>query len=195
MKPSARSVLVLIGVLFACSFALRAQEEQKPAPKPEPRLTNWYKIDIAMSEFDDGRKINTRSYTANAEENGAISVVKLGDRVPVITGSFTPESNDRLQKMINTQFQYIDVGLNISCYVRERQGRLGVTVAVDQSSVTFADQNVLRTAPNQPVIRQMKMENTAFVTLGKPLLIASVDDPGKSNHRYTVEATVTKLNP
>jgi hypothetical protein len=86
------------------------------------------------------------------------------------------------------------VGLNISSYVRERQGRLGLTVSVDQSSVAMPTQ-ALRVAPNQPMIRQLKMENTAFITPGKPVLIASVDDPGKANHKYTVEATVTKLNP
>lgn len=192
MKQSVRFAFILIGVLFACCFALNAQEEQKPATKPEPKLTNWYKVDISLSEFDEGKKTNTRSFAANVEENGAVSVVKLGDRVPVMTGTFSP--SDKLQQ-VTTQFQYVDVGLNISCYVRERQGRLGVTVALEQSSVTFADKDVLRTAPNQPVIRQMKMENTAFVTLGKPILIASVDDPGKVNHKYTVEATVTKLNP
>lgn len=191
MKPNTRIIVILTGLLLVWCLALSAQEDQNSAPKPEPRLTNWYKIDISLNEFEDGKRINTRSYTANAEENGGTSVAKLGDRVPIVTGSAAPGSGQ------SPMFQYLDVGLNISCYIRDRhgRGRLGLTVAVDQSSVTFADQKVLRTAPDQPVIRQMKMENTAFVTLGKPTLIASVDDPGKPNHKYTVEATVTKLNP
>jgi type II secretory pathway component GspD/PulD (secretin) len=126
-----------------------------------------------------------------AEENGSPAVMKLGDRVPIVTGG---PARAEEEKLLNVQFQYLDVGLNITSWIRERQGRLGLTVSVDQSSVARPNE-ALRVAPNQPMIRQLKMENTALVTLGKPTLIASVDDPGKANHKYTVDATVTKLNP
>jgi hypothetical protein len=192
MKTHAKFVLILIGALLASCLVLSAQEEQKS--RPEPKLTNWYKVDVALSEFEDGKKTNTRFYTLDVEGDGREAVLKLGDRVPVIVGAFYPEPADSKKPFVNTQFQYIDVGLTITSYIRERQGRLGVTVAVDQSSVTTPGAN-LNAAPDQPMIRQLKMENAAFVTLGKPILIASVDDPGKANHRYTVEATVTKLNP
>ncbi len=191
MKRHAAVAVILITILIAGCSALSAQDEPKVAPKPEPRLTNWYKIEITLNEFEDGKKTNTRSYTMQAEENGKEAVMKLGDRVPIVTGG--PVRPDD-EKLLNVQFQYIDVGLNIAAYVRERQGRLGLTVSVDQSSVATPTQAV-RVAPNQPMIRQLRMENTAFVTPGKPILVASVDDPGKANHKYTVEATVTKLNP
>lgn len=191
MKRHAKVVLILITVFVVGCAVLSAQEEQKPAPKPEPRITNWYKIEITLSEFEDGKKTNARSYMMETEENGERAVMKLGDRVPVVTGGPVRAEDE---KLLNVAFQYIDVGLNISSYLRERQGRLGLTVSVDQSSVVTPTQ-ALRVAPNQPMIRQLRMENTAFVTPGKPILIASVDDPGKANHKYTVEATVTKLNP
>jgi len=191
MKRHATLAVILITILIAGCSALSAQEEPKPAPKPEPRLTNWYKVEITLSEFEDGKKTNTRSYTMEAEENGSPAVMKLGDRVPIVTGGPVRAEDN---KLLNVQFQYIDVGLNITAYVRERQGRLGLTVSVDQSSVATPTE-ALRVAPNQPMIRQLKMENTAFITPGKPILVASVDDPGRANHKYTVDATVTKLNP
>lgn len=193
MKPSTKFALVLLAVLLACSLTLTAQEEQKPAPKPEPRLTNWYKVDIALNEFEDGRKTNTRNYTVNAEDSGGPAVIKLGDRVPILTGP-KASINEQQNELVNREFRYMDVGLEIECHVRDRQGRLGLSLSVEQSSVTFPDQSV-RTAPNQPIVRQLRMSNTAFVNLGKQALVASVDDPGKTNHKYTVEATVTKLNP
>jgi hypothetical protein len=189
-RHSALAVILITFLIAACSAA-SAQEETKPAPKPEPKLTNWYKVEITLSEFEDGKKTNTRSYTMEAEENGSPAVMKLGDRVPIVTGG---PARAEEEKLLNVQFQYLDVGLNITSWVRERQGRLGLTVSVDQSSVAKPNE-ALRVAPNQPMIRQLKMENTAFVTLGKTTLIASVDDPGKANHKYTVDATVTKLNP
>jgi hypothetical protein len=181
---------MLPAVLLVFCIALPAQEEQNS--KPEPHLANWYKIEVTLSELDGGRKTNTRSYTLNAEENGREAILKLGDRVPIPTGP--KASREDLKGLVNTQFTYIDVGLNISCYVRERQGRIGLTLTADQSGITVPASTV-DAAPDRPVIRQLRMENTAFVTLGKPILVATVDDPAKANHRYTVEATVTKQNP
>lgn len=191
MRPNARIIVILTGLLLVCCLALTASAQEEQKPKPEPRLTNWYKVDVSLSEFEDGKKTNGRSYTLDAEGDGREAVLKLGDRVPIMTGMFR---SDDPNKLVNTQFQYIDVGLTITSYIRERQGRLGVTIVVDQSGVATPGAS-LNVAPNQPMIRQLKMENTAFVVLGKQTLIASVDDPGKANHRYTVEATVTRLNP
>jgi hypothetical protein len=180
MKRHAKAVLILIA-LFAGSMALFAQDQQKPAPKPEVNLPNWYKVEITLNEFENGKKTNTRSYTLEAEANGPRSEMKLGDRVPVSTGS-------------GGQFQYMDMGLNISSFVTERYERIGLFVSVEQSNFTFPGQGE-HSVPNIPVIRQLRMENRTYVTLGKPTLIASVDDPERTNHKYTVEATVTKLNP
>jgi hypothetical protein len=191
MKRHAALAVILITFLIAGCSAASAQEEPKPAPKPEPKLTNWYKVEITLNEFQDGKKINTRSYTMETEENARTAAVEVGDRVPIVTGGPARAEED---KLLNVQFQYLDVGLNIRANVLERQGRLALTVAVDQSGVGTPAEP-LRIAPNQPIIRKLKMENTTFVTLGKPMLIASVDDPGKANHKYTVDATVTKLNP
>lgn len=202
MNRHAAVVAILITLLIAGCSTLSAQDEPKTAPKPEVNQPNWYKIDITLNEFEDGKKTNTRAYTLNAEANGARSEMKLGDRVPVATGAFAAGGDEN--KLVNTQFQYIDVGLNISCSVAERGGRLGLNVSADQSSVSIAGQNSLgdaqqqlreRLLVKQPVIRQLRMENRTAVTLGKPMLVASVDDPGRANHKYTIEATVTKLTP
>jgi hypothetical protein len=190
MKRPATFAVILIACLIAPGSSLSAQEEPKPAPKPEPKA-NWYKIELTLNEFQDSKKTNTRSYTMEAEEGGPRAVVKLGDRVPVVTGG---PARAEEEKLLNVQFQYLDVGLSISSSVRELQGRIGLTVSIDQSSIVMPTEP-MRVAPNQPIITQLKMDNTAFMTLGKPTLIASVDDPEKANHKYTVEATITKLNP
>lgn len=70
--------------------------------------------------------------------------------------------------------------------------RTKASVSIPGQSTSGANERWL---VKQPVIGQLRMENRAAVTLGKPMLIASVDDPGKANHKYTVEATVTKLTP
>lgn len=190
MKRQIALAGIIILFLIAAWTAVFAQEEAKPAPKAEPKLRNWYKIEITLNEFQDGKKTNTRSYTMEADDD-SLARVRLGDRVPIATGG---PARAEEEKLLNVQFQYLDVGLEITCHVRDRQGRTALSVYVEQSGVAIPPEP-LQVAPRQPIIRRLSMDNTTFVTLGQPMLISSVDDPGKANHKYTVEALVTKLNP
>ncbi len=47
-------------------------------------------------------------------------------------------------------------------------------------------------APGAPVIRQVRTEGDSLVTLGKPTVVATLDDVG-TNRRYEIEVTVTKV--
>ena len=44
----------------------------------------------------------------------------------------------------------------------------------------------------RPTIRQMKIESSTVATVGKPMVIGSVDDPN-SKRQFQLEVTVTKL--
>jgi hypothetical protein len=44
----------------------------------------------------------------------------------------------------------------------------------------------------QPIIRQIKINGRTVTSLGKPVIIGSVDDPN-SNRQFQLEATVTRL--
>lgn len=191
--------VIIIMLLLTGSVAISAQEQPKPAPKPEVNPPNWYRIDVSLNEFEDGKKINTRAYVLEAEANSNPAMLRLGDRVPVATGTYGTGDD---QKLVNMQFQYLDVGLSVDCSVYERSGLLGILISAEQSSIV-PNQGAQGNTPQQerwlikqPVIRQIKMgPNRTFVTPGKPMLITSVDDPARANHKYTLEATVTKINP
>ena len=46
--------------------------------------------------------------------DGQKATLKIGDRVPVATGSFQPGIGGvGINPLVNTQFQYLDVGVNI----------------------------------------------------------------------------------
>ena len=46
--------------------------------------------------------------------DGQKASLKIGDRVPVATGSFQPGIGGvGINPLVNTQFQYLDVGVNI----------------------------------------------------------------------------------
>ena len=70
--------------------------------------------------------------------DGQKASLKIGDRVPVATGSFQPGIGGvGINPLVNTQFQYLDVGVNIDVTPRiHANGDVTLKVAMDISSVT-----------------------------------------------------------
>jgi type II secretory pathway component GspD/PulD (secretin) len=102
--------------------------------------------------------------------------VKLGSKVPIATGSYSTITSSLPQ---NVQFQYVDVGLNITARVREFTTGVEVYSKLEQSSVA-EEKTILQT--NEPVIRQASLQNTALLTAGKPVTLGSLDIPGSTRH-------------
>src|SRR5262249_61549321 len=90
--------------------------------------------------------------------DGQKASLKIGDRVPVATGSFQPGIGGvGINPLVNTQFQYLDVGVNIDITPRVHAGReVSMKVSLDISSVT-GQSNI--GGISQPVIGQRKIEH------------------------------------
>ena len=155
--------------------ALWAQE-----PKPQPS-SSTYRLDYVFSELQDGKRINARSYTILLRAMDK-AVVKIGSRVPIVTGS-TKEGG--------TQIQYLDIGMSID-------GRIGQELGSGVELITSVDQESL--APEQPgenrsgdpVIRQLKYQTENTVPLGKQTLLGSADELD-GTRRLEIEVTATKV--
>jgi hypothetical protein len=96
---------------------------QTPETKPEPK---FYKLDIVLKELEAGKVLTSRAYVVALSfgNNGSASV-RTGDKVAVSTGG--PQ---------NTQFTYIDVGVNIDCRALSATAtELGLSVTADVSSM------------------------------------------------------------
>src|SRR5208282_1532353 len=89
--------------------------------------------------------------------DGQSAKLKIGDRIPVATGSFqaglgATSTAGVINPLVNTQFQYLDVGVNIDITPRVHLDReVSLKVVVEVSSVT-SYQNI--GGINQPVIGQ-----------------------------------------
>jgi general secretion pathway protein D len=70
--------------------------------------------------------------------DGQKASLKIGDKVPVATGSFQPGIGGvGINPLVNTQFQYLDVGVNIDVTPNvHANGEVTLKVAMDISSVT-----------------------------------------------------------
>lgn len=198
MKRYARAAVVLLAVMVVGSVGwgqdqAKAPESKQAETKRAPNTPNYFRVEVVLREYDASKIVNTRKYVFVVEENGGAGTLRLGDRVPIATGSFSAGAGSESNRLVNTQFQYMDIGLNIECRVASRPqwvGPISLYVNVDQSSILSRDKDL-----GQPIIRHMRTDGTTFVELNKPMLVTSVEDPSAPNRKYTIEATMTKLNP
>src|SRR5271167_4691300 len=105
--------------------------------------------------------------------DGQKASLKIGDRVPVATGSFQPGIGGvGINPLVNTQFQYLDVGVNIDITPRVQAGReVSLKMSMDVSDV---DSYVSIGGISQPVIGQRKIENEIRLKDGEVSLLGGM---------------------
>jgi general secretion pathway protein D len=136
-----------------------------------------YAITIPAAEikflFTDSTSKLIQNPQIRALDNQKASL-KIGDRVPVATGSFQPGVGGLggINPLVNTQFQYIDVGVNIDITPRVHANRdVTLKLMVDISSVT---NQVNIGGINQPVIGQRKIEHEIRLREGEVNLLGGI---------------------
>jgi general secretion pathway protein D len=105
--------------------------------------------------------------------DGQKASLKIGDRVPVATGSFQPGIGGvGINPLVNTQFQYLDVGVNIDITPRiHSSGDVTLKIAMDISSVTG---QASIGGINQPIIGQRKIEHEVRLREGEANLMGGM---------------------
>lgn len=105
--------------------------------------------------------------------DGQKASLKIGDRVPVATGSFQPGIGGvGINPLVNTQFQYLDVGVNIDITPKVHAGReVTLKVSMDISSVT-GQSNI--GGISQPVIGQRKIEHEIRLKEGEVNILGGI---------------------
>lgn len=159
-----------------------------PAAALYAQTAEGYKVELTMRDATDASAKAGRHYTILIDARGS-GTFKIGDRVPVASGSFQPGTGGTgINPLVNTQFTYIDVGVNINCHLETvGEGRVQLRTDLDISNATPSKTQGV----SNPVIGQLKLNVSAVLPPGKRTVIAAVDDP-VTNHRFDVEALVTK---
>src|SRR5437588_433569 len=105
--------------------------------------------------------------------DGQKASLKIGDRVPVATGSFQPGIGGvGINPLVNTQFQYLDVGVNIDITPRVHAAReVTLKISMDISNVT-GQSNI--GGISQPIIGQRKIEHEIRLKEGEVNLLGGM---------------------
>jgi general secretion pathway protein D len=111
--------------------------------------------------------------------DGQTAKLKIGDRVPVATGSFqagvgvgSTAGAGFVNPLVNTQFQYIDVGVNVDITPRVHPNHeVSLKVSVEVSSVT-GEQTI--GGIQQPIISQRKIDHDIRLKEGEASILAGL---------------------
>jgi len=104
---------------------------------------------------------------------GQKASLKIGQRVPIATGSFQPGIGGvGINPLVNTQFQYLDVGVNVDITPRvHANGDITLKVTMEVSEVDGQDSIGGIT---QPIIGQRKIENEVRLREGEVNLLGGM---------------------
>lgn len=166
MKKSLMVMLLLL-TSFACAQA-------NDAPKKEMGL---YKLEFTVMEVQNGQKSNVRNYSMFVGADGRMQSTRVGNRVPVPAGK-------------DGGIQYMDVGLSLNCRVAgEKENAVVIDFNFDLGSLLPPDPT---SAEHVPVVRQLRQDGTALLSIGKATVISSADDIN-TTRTIVVEATATRV--
>jgi hypothetical protein len=172
MLPSAARVFYVASesTLYVCtSPEMQAVAERMVKELDRPR--NRYRLTYTFTETDGGKRTGTQHFSMLVTA-GQRMTVKEGSRVPLTTGTYTPGGSAAVQ----TQYQYIDVGMNFDVTLMETAAGALVKTKVEESSI------VPTANLDHPVVRQVSLEGSPTVVLGKPAIVTSLDMPESTRH-------------
>jgi general secretion pathway protein D len=107
------------------------------------------------------------------------ATLKIGERVPVATGSFQPGIGGvGINPLVNTQFQYLDVGVNIDV-TPHVHGDRDVTLKISMEISSVVGQSSIG-GISQPIIGQKKVEHEIRLRDGEPSMIGGILDDSET---------------
>ena len=182
MQKAIWSILVLtlalalasVGVQVAAAPQPAGQEQSETSAKKEaPPEFNIYRVSYKVNEVEDGKTINSRSYTLMTQVGNRAST-RIGSQVPYSTGK---------------DIQYQNVGMNIDCKLMKQGGDLLVQTWLNMNTV--AGKETMPSGAQNPVFGTFQIQDVTSSTIGKPAFVGSIDDVA-SNRHYLIEVTVTE---
>jgi general secretion pathway protein D len=107
------------------------------------------------------------------------ATLKIGERVPVATGSFQPGIGGvGINPLVNTQFQYLDVGVNIDVTPHVHADR-EITLKITMEISSVVGQSSIG-GISQPIIGQKKIEHEIRLRDGESSMIGGIMDDSQT---------------
>ncbi len=165
-------------MVLAASAALFAQERSAEV------VGTTFQVEFRINDSADASGKSIRRYAFLLDSNGRGNF-RIGQRVPYATGSFQQQQGQGG----STQFQYVDVGVNIDCRARMSGSKVALRAEIDITSLLPTDKVQ---PPLAPLIASARVSVDSLLVPGKPSSIATVDDP-VTQRRMDITAVVNPI--
>lgn len=176
MKPTK----MILALTLALAFGGRsARGQTNSVASPAQAGSKTYRLTYTLTETDGGKRVGTQHF-AMIVVSGRKTVLKLGNRVPLVTGTLSTSGGAQ------AQVQYMDIGLNIDASIEESGDGVKLNTQVEQTSIAEEKSGI---GTQDPIVRQAKLEGTSILTAGKPLMLGSMDIPS-SARRLDIEVVM-----
>jgi hypothetical protein len=171
---------MILGLTLALALGgSGARGQANSVPSPVQAGLKTYRLTYTLTETDGGKRVGTQHF-AMIVVSGRKTVLKQGNRVPLVTGSVSSSGGAQ------TQVQYLDIGLNIDASIEESADGVKLNTQVEQSSIAEEKSGL---GTQDPIVRQAKLEGTSILTAGKPLILGSMDIPSTAR-RLDIEVVM-----
>jgi hypothetical protein len=176
------TVALFSGLLLPGINTLALAQDAKTENAPTDSLRTYaptYRLTYTLTEMDGAKRVGLQRFSmvVTPADKGTL---KVGSKIPLVTGSYNSGSANT-----QTQFTYIDVGVNIDARIDPFTNGMRLTTKVERTSVADSA-NEHMTQPmesiHEPIVRQAQIQNTALLQLGKSVMLGSLDTPGGTQH-------------
>ena len=135
-----------------------------------------YRLTYTITETggEEGKSAAPQHFALVAA-SGEKTEFKEGSRVPLVTGTY-----DTAADKPNSQVQYIDVGLSIEATATTASQGIAVRTKIEASKVAEEKSGM---GAQDPVIRQIKLEDTSILVPGKAVVLGTMEGPGGGRKR------------
>lgn len=147
-----------------------------------------FRLTYTLTEIDGGKTISTHQLGVNLVDGQEVKL-KQGSKVPIATGSYNPSPGENKAAGVQTQFTYIDVGLNFDSTLMAAGDSALLKADVVRSSVAPEASGV---GAQDPIVNQSEVSGVFMLALGKPVRIGSIDMMDSSRH-LNIDATLEPL--
>jgi hypothetical protein len=178
---SALVLMFLEAQAFAAPQPGKQAQSGQEAKENASRIVAIYRVSYKVSEVENGKSVNSRSYTLMAQPGKTMSV-RIGNKVPYTTSNST-------EKGVVGSVQYWNVGMNIDSTIDDRGENLLVNTKLEMNSLAAKEPQSALEHP--PIFNDLRLDDTTSATVGKPAFVGSLDDLASRRH-YVIEVTVTK---
>jgi hypothetical protein len=183
--------LVFLTLAFGPKSFAQDDAKTQDAAKTPPPPDHYYHLDIVVQEVSaEGKPVNSRSYSTTVVTNSSRyeNIIRANSRVPFPVGSFSTDAKGNA--LVNTQFQYQDVGVRFDIRDVHDAGRLlTLNLTADVSTVGGAANP--GTNDRQTILRENRWESAVLIPIGKPIVVFKSDDlDSKGSVQVVVTATL-----